>query len=37
MCVFMDVGLVEQLGSEMSRILKTPNKSVFKISEHFIK
>lgn len=37
MRVFKDVGLVEQLGSGMSRILKYYNKSVFKISEHYIK
>ena len=37
MRVFKDVGLVEQLGSGMSRILKVYDKSIFKISEHFIK
>lgn len=37
MRVFKDVGLVEQLGSGMSRILKVNDKSVFHISEHFIK
>lgn len=37
MRVFRDVDLVEQLGSGMSRILKVYDKSVFKISEHFIK
>lgn len=37
MRVFKDVGLVEQLGSEMSRILKVYDKSIFQISEHFIK
>ena len=37
MRVFKDLGLVEQLGSGMSRILKVYNKSIFKISEHFIK
>lgn len=37
MRVFRDVDLVEQLGSGMSRILKDYDKSVFKISEHFIK
>ena len=37
MRVFKDVGLVEQLGSGMSRILKVYDKSIFQISEHFIK
>lgn len=37
MRVFKDLGLVEQLGSGMSRILKIYNKNIFKISEHFIK
>lgn len=37
MRVFKDVGLVEQLGSGMSRILKMYDKSIFDISEHFIK
>lgn len=37
MRVFKDVGLVEQLGSGMSRILKVYDKNIFKISEHFIK
>ena len=37
MRVFKDVGLVEQLGSGMSRILKAYPKDIFKISEHFIK
>ncbi|MDY4079011.1 MAG: putative DNA binding domain-containing protein [Clostridium sp.] len=37
MRVFKDVGLVEQLGSGMSRILKAYDKSIFDISEHFIK
>ena len=36
MQVFKDVGLVEQLGSGMSQILKTYDKSIFDISEHFI-
>lgn len=35
--VFKDVGLVEQLGSGMSRILKAYQKDIFEISEHFIK
>ena len=37
MRVFKDVGLVEQLGSGMSRILKVYDKSIFSISEHFIR
>ena len=37
MRVFKDVGLVEQLGSGMSRILKEYDKSIFHISKHFIK
>lgn len=37
MRVFKDVGLVEQLGSGMSRILDAYDKTVFVISEHFIK
>ena len=37
MRVFKDVGLVEQLGSGMSRILKVYDKNIFNISEHFIK
>lgn len=37
MRVFKDVGLVEQLGSGMSRILKAYDRSIFDISEHFIK
>lgn len=37
MRVFKDVGLVEQLGSGMSRILKVYDESIFEISEHFIK
>ena len=37
MRVFKDVGLVEQLGSGMSRILKEYDKSIFHIAEHFIK
>ncbi len=37
MRVFKDLGFVEQLGSGMSRILNIYEKSVFKISEHFIK
>lgn len=34
MRVFKDVGLVEQLGSGMSRILRHYDKSIFEISEH---
>lgn len=37
MRVFKDVGLVEQLGSGMSSILDAYDKTVFEISEHFIK
>ena len=37
MRVFKDVGLVEQLGSGMSKILKVYPKDIFDISEHFIK
>ena len=37
MRVFKDVGLVEQLGSGMSRILKAYDRNIFNISEHFIK
>lgn len=37
MRVFKDLGLVEQLGSGMSRILKVYDKSIFDISEHLIK
>lgn len=37
MRVFKDVGLVEQLGSGMSRILKYYDKNIFEISDHFIK
>jgi len=37
MRVYKDVGLVEQLGSGMSRILKAYDKSIYQISEHFIK
>lgn len=37
MRVFKDVGLVEQLGSGMSRILQVYEQNIFQISEHFIK
>lgn len=37
MRVFKNVGLVEQLGSGMSRILKFYDKNIFNISDHFIK
>lgn len=35
--MFKDVGLVERLGSGMSRILKAYDRNIFEISEHFIK
>ena len=37
MRVFKDVGLVEQLGSGMSRILRFYDKDIFEIADHFIK
>lgn len=37
MRVFKDLGLVEQLGSGMSRILQSYDRDIFEISEHFIK
>ena len=37
MRVFKDVGLVEQLGSGMSRILKAYSRDIYQISDHFIK
>lgn len=37
MRVFKDVGLVEQLGSGMSRILNAYSTDVFHIFDHFIK
>lgn len=37
MRIFKDVGLVEQLGSGMSRILHAYDKNIFEISEHFVK
>lgn len=37
MRVFRDVGLVEQLGSGMTRILQAYDKSIFEISDHFIR
>lgn len=37
MRVFKDVGLVEQLGSGMSRILQSYDRSIFAITDHFIK
>lgn len=37
MRVFKDVGLVEQLGSGMSRILHVYDRNIFDISDHFIK
>lgn len=36
MRVFKDIGLVEQLGSGMSRILKAYDKSLFDISDNFM-
>ena len=36
MRIFKDVGLVEQLGSGMSRILKAYDRSAFAISDHFL-
>ncbi|QAT41842.1 winged helix-turn-helix transcriptional regulator [Aminipila luticellarii] len=35
--IFKVVGLVEQLGSGMSRILKVYDKDIFRITDHFIK
>lgn len=37
MRVFKDVGLVEQLGSGMSRILQFYERDIFQISNHYIK
>ena len=37
MRIFRDLDLVEQLGSGMNRILRSYDKSIFKISEHFIR
>ena len=37
MRVFRDCGMVEQLGSGMSRILHAYDKSIYRISDHFIK
>lgn len=37
MRVFKDLGLVEQLGSGMSRILQSYDRSIFEISDHYIK
>lgn len=37
MRVFKDVGLVEQLGSGMERILSAYDSSIFKLSSHFMK
>lgn len=37
MRVFKDLGLVEQLGSGMSRILQSCEQNIFEISDHFIK
>ena len=35
--IFKDLDLVEQLGSGMNRILRSYDKSIFRISEHFIR
>ena len=37
MRVFRDLDLVEQLGSGMNRILRSYDRSIFRISEHFIR
>lgn len=37
MRVFKDAGLVEKLGSGVSRILEAYDKNILEISEHFIK
>ena len=37
MRIFKDLGLVEQLGSGMSRILQSYDRDIFEISDHFIK
>lgn len=37
MRVFKEVGLVEQLGAGMSRILRFYKRDIFQISDHFIK
>ena len=37
MRIFRDLDLVEQLGSGMNRILRSYDKSIFRISEHFIR
>ena len=37
MRIFRDLDLVEQLGSGMNRILRSYNRSIFRISEHFIR
>lgn len=36
MRIFRDLGLVEQLGSGMGRILRSYDESVFKLSEHYL-
>ena len=36
MRIFKDIGLVEQLGSGMSRILKVYDRTAFEISDHFL-
>ena len=35
--IFRDLDLVEQLGSGMNRILRSYDRSIFRISEHFIR
>ena len=37
MSIFKDLDLVEQLGSGMNRILRSYDRSIFRISEHFIR
>ena len=37
MRIFRDLDLVEQLGSGMNRILRSYDRSIFRISEHFIR
>ena len=37
MRIFKDLDLVEQLGSGMNRILRSYDRSIFRISEHFIR
>lgn len=37
MRIFKDLDLVEQLGSGMNRILRSYDRRIFRISEHFIR